>query len=107
VRFSTEQTDVAFLGRDNVIEVALGIIIGEAFAKVVTSLVTDVLLPPLSLVSERSRNLESHFIVLRHGQHAKEIYNTIEQAAADGTLRNSHLISQVPSIWRGGCSFKR
>lgn len=74
----------AFLGRDNVIEVALGLIIGAAFSNVVTSLVSDVILPPISLVSPDSRNLQSHFWVLRQGETADAIYNTVEQAAADG-----------------------
>ena len=75
---------VAFLGRDNVIEVALGLIIGAGFSNVVTSLVADIILPPLSLLSTHSRNLESRFLVLRKGQTHKAVYNTIEQAAADG-----------------------
>jgi len=75
---------VAFLGRDNVIEVALGLIIGAGFSNVVTSLVADIILPPLSLLSTHSPNLESRFLVLRKGQTHKAVYNTIEQAAADG-----------------------
>ena len=77
---------LAFLGRDNVIEVALGLIIGAGFSSVVTSLVSDVILPPLSLLSATSRNLESHFVVLRQGDTMDAIYNTIEQAAADGMM---------------------
>src|SRR5271170_7680600 len=81
-----------FLGRDNVIEVALGLIIGAAFSNVVTSLVSDIILPPISLVSSNSRNLESHFFVLRQGETEDAIYNTLEQAAADGQIarRMSH-----------------
>jgi large conductance mechanosensitive channel len=75
---------VAFLGRDNVIEVALGLIIGAAFSTVVTSLVSDVILPPISLISPDARNLQSHFWVLRQGETPEAIYNTVEQAAADG-----------------------
>lgn len=77
----------AFLGRDNVIEVALGLIIGAGFSNVVTSLVSDIILPPLSLLSSTSRNLESHFIVLRQGDTLDAIYNTVEQAAADGSQK--------------------
>jgi large conductance mechanosensitive channel len=77
---------VAFLGRDNVIEVALGLIIGAGFSNLVTSLVADIILPPISLLSAHSRNLESRFLVLRKGQTHNAVYNTIEQAAADGQL---------------------
>jgi large conductance mechanosensitive channel len=77
---------VAFLGRDNVLEIALGLIIGAAFSNVVTSLVSDIMLPPLSLLSSNSKNLESRFIILRMGETPDATYNTIEQAAADGKL---------------------
>lgn len=36
-----------FATKGNVVDMAVGIIIGAAFGKIVTSLVTDVLLPPL------------------------------------------------------------
>ena len=62
----------------------MGLIIGAAFSNVVTSLVSDVILPPISLISPDSRNLQSHFWVVRQGETADAIYNTVEQAAADG-----------------------
>jgi large conductance mechanosensitive channel len=37
----------AFIVRGNVIDMAVGIIIGAAFGKIVTSLVSDILMPPL------------------------------------------------------------
>lgn len=39
-----------FAARGNVIELAVGVIIGAAFGKVVSSLVTDVVMPPIGLV---------------------------------------------------------
>jgi len=39
-----------FAMRGNVIDLAVGIIIGAAFGKIVTSLVNDILMPPLGLV---------------------------------------------------------
>jgi large conductance mechanosensitive channel len=39
-----------FIQRGNVIDLAVGIIIGAAFTKIVTSLVADVLTPPLGLL---------------------------------------------------------
>ena len=39
-----------FVMRGNVMDMAVGIIIGAAFGKIITSLVTDVLMPPLSLL---------------------------------------------------------
>lgn len=42
-----------FALRGNVIDLAIGVIIGAAFSKIVTSLVEDVLMPPLGLITGR------------------------------------------------------
>lgn len=39
-----------FIMRGNVLDLAVGVIIGAAFGKIVTSLVNDVLMPPLGLI---------------------------------------------------------
>jgi len=39
-----------FIMRGNVIDLAIGVIIGGAFGKIVTSLVEDILMPPLGLI---------------------------------------------------------
>ncbi len=39
-----------FVMRGNVIDMAVGVIIGAAFGKIVTSLVNDVLMPPIGLL---------------------------------------------------------
>ncbi len=39
-----------FAVRGNVVDLAVGVIIGAAFGKIVTSLVTDVIMPPIGLV---------------------------------------------------------
>jgi large conductance mechanosensitive channel len=39
-----------FAVRGNVIDLAIGIIIGTAFGRIVTSLVTDIIMPPLGVV---------------------------------------------------------
>ena len=40
----------AFAARGNVIDMAVGIIIGAAFGKIVTSFVGDVIMPPIGLI---------------------------------------------------------
>ena len=40
-----------FAIKGNVIELAVGVIIGTAFGKIVTSLVTDIIMPPLGVLS--------------------------------------------------------
>src|SRR5256885_9471507 len=42
-----------FIARGNVVDLAVGVIIGAAFGKVVTSLVNDVVMPPIGLVIGR------------------------------------------------------
>jgi len=42
-----------FAMRGNVIDLAVGVIIGAAFGKIVTSLVDDILMPPIGLVLGR------------------------------------------------------
>jgi large conductance mechanosensitive channel len=40
----------AFIRRGNVVDLAVGVMIGAAFGKIVTSLVTDVITPPLGML---------------------------------------------------------
>lgn len=42
-----------FAARGNVLDLAVGVVIGVAFGKVVTSLVNDILMPPIGLVLKR------------------------------------------------------
>lgn len=39
-----------FISKGNVIDLAVGVIIGAAFGKIVSSLVTDVIMPPIGLL---------------------------------------------------------
>jgi large conductance mechanosensitive channel len=40
----------SFIMRGNVIDLAIGVIVGGAFGKIVTSLVEDIIMPPLGLI---------------------------------------------------------
>ncbi|MGF7072548.1 large-conductance mechanosensitive channel protein MscL [Mucilaginibacter sp. 3215] len=40
-----------FAMRGNVVDLAVGVIIGAAFGKIVTSLVTDIVMPPIGLIT--------------------------------------------------------
>lgn len=48
----------AFVRRGNVVDLAVGVMIGAAFGKIVTSFVTDVITPPLGLVLGRVKFTE-------------------------------------------------
>ena len=40
-----------FVAKGNVVDLAVGVVIGGAFGKIVDSLVNDILMPPLGLIS--------------------------------------------------------
>ena len=67
-----------FAMRGNVVDMAIGVIIGGAFGKIVTAVVNDLLMPPLSLLTG-SVDFSNQFIAL-NGVH----YETLMQARAAG-----------------------
>src|SRR5579872_4710331 len=67
-----------FAMRGNVVDLAVGLIIGAAFGKIVTSLVNDILMPPLGLVLGHV-DFSNLFINLS-GQH----YATLAEAKQAG-----------------------
>ena len=69
-----------FAVKGNMIDMAIGIIIGASFNKVIEELVKKVLLPPLSLLSN-GINLESKKIILRESQTNSEGVFLIEEVA--------------------------
>jgi len=58
-----------FAMRGNVVDLAVGLIIGVAFGKIVTSFVNDILMPPIGLLLGRV-NFESLFVVLSGPRYA-------------------------------------
>lgn len=58
-----------FISRGNVIDLAVGIIVGSAFTAIVTSLVNDVLMPPLGYVLG-GIDFSDYFISLSGGDYA-------------------------------------
>lgn len=55
-----------FAMRGNVVDMAVGIIIGAAFGSIVTSLVNDLLMPPIGLLLGNV-DFSDLFVVLKHG----------------------------------------
>jgi len=55
-----------FAMRGNVVDMAVGIIIGAAFGQIITSLVNDVLMPPIGLLFG-SVDFSNLFMVLKEG----------------------------------------
>ena len=56
-----------FMARANVIDLAVGVIIGVAFGKIVTSLVEGIIMPPIGLLLGKV-DFSSLFLVLDHSK---------------------------------------
>jgi large conductance mechanosensitive channel len=67
-----------FIMRGNVLDLAVGIIIGGAFGKIITSLVNDILMPPIGLILGKV-DFSNLFIDLSDQHHA-----TVAAAKAAG-----------------------
>ena len=75
----------AFICRGNVIDLAVGLVMGAAFTAIVTSLVNDLITPLIGLAMG-GVSLTNLFIVMRPGKSGAKWYPTTEQAAADGAV---------------------
>ena len=60
--------------------------IATSFTAVVNSFISDVVLPPLSLLPLMSRSVEEKFLILKPGHGSIESYNTRAQAIEDGAV---------------------
>ena len=67
-----------FILRGNVLDLAVAVIIGASFGQIVTSLVNDIIMPPIGLILDKV-NFSNLFINLS-GKH----YATLAQAKAAG-----------------------
>lgn len=74
-----------FALRGNMVDMAVGIIMGGAFGTVVSSLVADVLMPPLGLALGRV-DFSNLFVVLREGTKAAAPYASLAEAKAAGAV---------------------
>ncbi len=74
----------AFAMRGNVVDMAVGIIIGAAFGSIVKSLVDDVIMPPIGLLLGNV-DFSELFFVLREGATA-EPYATLAAAKEAGAV---------------------
>lgn len=73
-----------FAMRGNVLDMAIGIIIGGAFTPIAKSLVDDVLMPPIGLLLG-GVEFENFFVVLRDGDPAAP-YSTVAAAQEAGAV---------------------
>ncbi len=87
-----------FAVKGNVLDMAVGIIIGAAFGTIVKSLVADVIMPPIGLLLGNV-DFANLFMVLKEGAQAGP-YPTIAEAQAAGavTLNYGMFINTVISF---------
>ena len=87
-----------FAVKGNVVDMAVGIIIGAAFGKIVDSLVKDLIMPPIGLVLGRV-DFANMFMVLKDGT-APGPYPTVEVAQKAGavTLNYGVFINNIVSF---------
>jgi large conductance mechanosensitive channel len=87
-----------FAMRGNVVDMAVGIIIGASFGSIVKSLVDDVIMPPIGLVLGNV-DFSNMFLVLKEGT-TPEPYASIAAAKAVGavTLNYGLFINSVVSF---------
>jgi large conductance mechanosensitive channel len=85
-----------FIMRGNVIDLAVAVIIGAAFTKVVNSLVDDIIMPPIGLLLGNV-DFTNAFVLLKEGTKAPAPYATLADAKAAGaaTLNYGLFISTI------------
>jgi large conductance mechanosensitive channel len=74
-----------FALRGNVVDLAVGVIIGAAFGGIVTSLVNDIIMPPIGLLVG-GVDFANLFIVLKEGTKVAGPYASVAAAKAAGAV---------------------
>ena len=70
----------SFIMRKNIIDTAVGVVVGIAFAKVIDSLVADIIMPPISLLIGKTNSLNLYYQLAPRDIH----YDSLELAKAAG-----------------------
>jgi large conductance mechanosensitive channel len=88
-----------FAVKGNVVDMAVGIIIGAAFGTIVRSLVDDIIMPPVGLALG-GVSFQDLFLILREGEEAGAPYLTLLDAREAGavTLNYGVFVSTVVSF---------
>jgi len=75
----------AFIMRGNVVDMAVGIIIGAAFGPIVSSFVKDVIMPPIGLALGKV-DFANLFVVLKDGKTVAGPYASLAAAQSAGAV---------------------
>src|ERR671925_1555480 len=74
-----------FAIKGNAVDLAVGVIIGAAFGSIVTSLVKDIVMPPISLLTG-GLDFSNKFLVLRAAKDGSAAFHTPADAAKAGAI---------------------
>ena len=74
-----------FAMRGNVMDMAIGIVIGAAFGTIIKSLVADVIMPPIGMLLG-GVDFSNMFLVLKQGAEIAGPYNALADAQAAGAV---------------------
>src|SRR2546423_15519833 len=85
-----------FAVKGNAFDLAVGVIIGAAFGSIVSSLVKDIIMPPISLLTG-GLDFSNKFVVLKAGKDGADSFTNIADAvkAGAGTLNYGNLITLI------------
>ncbi len=75
----------AFIMRGNVMDLAVAVVIGGAFGTIVKSLVDDIIMPPIGLITGKL-DFSSRLVVLKASETVPPPYSTPAQAKAAGAV---------------------
>ena len=74
-----------FAIKGNVVDLAVGVIIGASFGTIVKSLVDDIIMPPIGFLLGNV-DFSNLFVVIKEGAKAPGPYNTLADATAAGAI---------------------
>jgi large conductance mechanosensitive channel len=74
-----------FAVKGNAVDLAVGVIIGAAFGSIINSLVKDVIMPPISLLTG-GLDFSNKFVILRAAKDGSTAFNTPADAAKAGAI---------------------
>ena len=74
-----------FAIKGNAVDLAVGVIIGAAFGSIVNSLVKDVVMPPISLLTG-GLDFSNKFIILRAAKEGSPVFHTPADAVKAGAI---------------------
>jgi large conductance mechanosensitive channel len=74
-----------FAVKGNAVDLAVGVIVGAAFTGIINSLVKDVIMPPISLLTG-GLDFSNKFVILRVAKEGSMAFNTPADAAKAGAI---------------------